>query len=95
MPVVRAGRLLTAAVWTVSFYHFLAPVPTLFTCISPYFIGLCALPGRVFAATREPRMQLKEGRRKNPSISPIADFLQGFLGTAQAGVEARNDVTVN
>ena len=24
----------------------------------------------------------------------MADFLQGFLGTAQAGVEARNDVTV-
>src|SRR5580692_7468954 len=27
------------------------------------------------------------------SIS-MADFLQGFLGTQQAGVEARNDVTV-
>lgn len=24
----------------------------------------------------------------------MADFLQGFLGTAQAGIEARNDVTV-
>ena len=24
----------------------------------------------------------------------MADFLQGFLGTQQAGVEARNDVTV-
>ena len=31
---------------------------------------------------------------KNPSISPIADFLQGFLGTAQAGIETHNDVTV-
>lgn len=27
-------------------------------------------------------------------IGPIADFLQGFLGTQQAGIEARNDITV-
>jgi hypothetical protein len=36
----------------------------------------------------------REGRRKQAPISHIADFLQGFFGTAQAGIEARNDVTV-
>src|SRR5579863_4892113 len=39
------------------------------------------------ATPREPRQWPFER-------ATMADFLQGFLGTQQAGVEARNDVTV-
>src|SRR5437764_9263361 len=36
-----------------------------------------------------------ENRERGDRVPiPMADFLQGFLGTQLAGVEARNDVTV-
>ena len=40
-------------------------------------------------------MQHRENRERCPEILlTMSTYLQGFLGTQQAGVEARNDITV-
>ena len=45
-------------------------------------------------AGEPPRSSLRTELLTTDYYATMADFLQGFLGTQQAGVEARNDVTV-
>ena len=77
-----------ALVRAVSFYHFWPSFPTL----SPVFLrisqGFMPLPAGCSLRPENRECSSKRVGGKNPSISPIADFLQGFLGTAQAGIEA-------
>ncbi len=78
MSSTRPSRFILSFVVSFRLFHLY------FSAISQ---GFMPLPAGCSLRPENRECSSKRVGGKNPSISPIADFLQGFLGTAQAGIE--------